>query len=401
MANEAPEVIAARTVTHEVASMLERAPSFRQLDATTRDGIVRDLAAIRGALTHPDSTTRDAGRARPADPYAFALETPNDLLRRRAEARLGASAPASGDAGAAQTAAPAAPTSTPKPPATEAIASRAGALSDEINFPEFVANLIHGTFDALVDASIRQMEAFAELVSAVAKDVDRFTSENVTPNQVRDYLAQQHPRDLALDVPLRPGEGEPRLRRRESTETTAPTWLADYGLAGEELTDDLIEDQIVPAARRKVGENRLQTLATMVLMGMNRIVIKDGSISAKLRFRAAARDSSSVQFAQSHDPGAPGPGSRGSLATVGSTMMVSTVGVNVQADADLKTELFGEVRINFASETLPLEHFVDAAQMALLRGHAKTPASAPAAAAVAPAATPAPAPSTPDGGGAA
>jgi hypothetical protein len=87
-------------------------------------------------------------------------------------------------------------------------------LSDEINFPAFVASLVHGTFDAIVDASIRQMEAFAGLVSAVAKDVDQFTAENVTANQVRDHLADQYPADLALDVTAKP----PRLTRRPKTE---------------------------------------------------------------------------------------------------------------------------------------------------------------------------------------
>src|SRR5437867_542517 len=44
--------------------------------------------------------------------------------------------------------------------ATESIGRRAGALSDELDFPEFVASLVHGTFDAIVDSSIRQMESF-------------------------------------------------------------------------------------------------------------------------------------------------------------------------------------------------------------------------------------------------
>lgn len=48
--------------------------------------------------------------------------------------------------------------------ATESIGRRAGALSDELDFPEFVASLVHGTFDAIVDSSIRQMESFADLV---------------------------------------------------------------------------------------------------------------------------------------------------------------------------------------------------------------------------------------------
>src|SRR4051812_17390778 len=43
-------------------------------------------------------------------------------------------------------------------PATETIGRRAGSFTDEIDFPAFVASLIHGTFDAIVDASIRQMD---------------------------------------------------------------------------------------------------------------------------------------------------------------------------------------------------------------------------------------------------
>ena len=376
MAYPPSEVLAAQKFAERAGAMLVQTPSFQQLDPATRRALVRDLSTIQQALTPP---------ARPPepvhDPYALALETPNDLARRRSLMRQGVN-PNNGvgepaEASAGEPGAGKQPG--PRVAATEAIAARAGALSDEIDFPAFVANLIHGTFDAIVDASIRQMEAFAELVSAVAKDVDRFTSENVTPNQVRDWLVQQYPRDLELTF----ASGQPRLHRRptangDETEA-APAWLADYGLGDQELTDELIEEQVIPAARRRVGENRLQMLATMVLMGMNRINVKDGSISARLRFRAAARDKAAVDYAVSQDPGGQGWGSRGSATYAQSAMMVSTVGVNVQAEADLKAELFGEVKINFVSETLPLERFVDAAQLTLLQRNAHAPANTSAA----------------------
>src|SRR5262249_14945848 len=93
------------------------------------------------------------------------------------------------------------PAPAPKPTATEALAGRTGALVNEINFPEFVASLVHGTFDAMVDASIRQMEAYSSLVSAVAKTVDQFTEENVSPNQARDWLASRYPGDIHIQPP--------------------------------------------------------------------------------------------------------------------------------------------------------------------------------------------------------
>lgn len=292
--------------------------------------------------------------------------------------------------------------------ATESIGRRAGALSDELDFPEFVASLVHGTFDAIVDSSIRQMESFADLVAAVAKPLDQFTQENVTPNQARDWLVEQYPKDLAMFradgafqvVPrIAPGDG------LEEGEPPSPEWLTDFGLQGEPLTPELIEEELLPKARERVARNRLQTLATMVLLGMNRVVVRDGTIAARLRFRAAAADHAKVDYAISDDPGGGGTewGERGSRSYAAPTTKVSTVGVNVQADSELKAELFGEVKINFASETVPLERFVDEAKRTLLERHARSapalmrqaapvpPAAAQPPAPVAPAASPAPA----------
>src|SRR5215203_1457748 len=161
-------------------------------------------------------------------------------------------------------------TPTPRKQATETIAQRAGALSDEVDFPDFVAFLVHATFDAIVDASIRQMEAYSDLVSAVAKPLDNFTNDNVTLNQARDWLVQQYPQDLYLEL----GESPvvlPKLREGEDADSPrSPAWLSDFQLEGEELTPELIEEQLVPFARSRVGQSRQQMLATMVLLDLNR-----------------------------------------------------------------------------------------------------------------------------------
>jgi len=280
----------------------------------------------------------------------------------------------------------------PKSAATQTLASRVGALSDEINFPAFVAALVHGTFDAIVDATIRQMEAFADLVSAVAKDVEQFTNENVTPNQAKDWLAKQYPQDLQVVF----NDGQPSLQPRGTQDNldNAPPWLSEYGLDGQLLSTELINEQLVPMGRKRIGQNRLQTLATMVLLGMNRVVVRDGTISARIQIRAQADDKAKVDYAVSSDPGGPTWGERGSA--VGQPgLMVSTVAANVQTDTQLKADLYGEVRINFASETLPLERFADPARLALLQRNSRSgvPASGASTAASPTALTsPAPAP---------
>ncbi len=48
-----------------------------------------------------------------------------------------------------------------------------------VDLPVFVASLGQGTFHAIVDASIQQMEAYRELLAAVVKTVGEFTSDNM------------------------------------------------------------------------------------------------------------------------------------------------------------------------------------------------------------------------------
>lgn len=277
-----------------------------------------------------------------------------------------------------------------KESATDALGRRAGNLSDELDFPKFVASLIHGTFDAMVNSSIRQMQAYADLVAAVAKPLEQFTQENVSLNQARDYVVEQHPRDVML---VNSGDGltlapTPRTTPAGDDEVLSPRWLADYGLAGEELSVETLEEKVLPAAREHAAKARLQTLATMVLMGINRIVVKDGTIGARLRFRAAAAEHAAVQYATGNDPGTGGEmwGARSSASDPLPSTKVSTIGVNVQSDSELKAELFGEVKINFASETVPLDRFVDDAKRALLERHSRAMPSAPVVKLVPPAA---------------
>ncbi len=70
--------------------------------------------------------------------------------------------------------------------------------------------------------------------------------------------------------------------------------------------------------------------------------------------------------------------------------MVSTLAVNAQNESSVRADLFGEVKLNFVSETLPLDRLADAAKVALVQRHspalrAAAPAAAPRRAAAAPA----------------
>lgn len=81
-------------------------------------------------------------------------------------------------------------------PAQETIARDTSVAADliaAVDFPNFVASLIAGVFDAIVTTSIEQMEAYAQLVAAVAASVHDFLNDTITENEMRDHLADQFP----------------------------------------------------------------------------------------------------------------------------------------------------------------------------------------------------------------
>src|SRR5262245_21037365 len=176
-----------------------------------------------------------------------------------------------------QDSAPLARSAADEPPPADEFSPRAASQVAKITretlnaiaFPTFVADLIKGTFQAIVNASIQQMEAYGNLLSNVAKTVDQFMADNITDNKARDYLASSYPGHFRVEVQ----ENAAQVRVRDKADDLAkPNFKTDLGLTEEvELSDETVEEKLVPAARRKLAQARHSLLATMVLMGINRI----------------------------------------------------------------------------------------------------------------------------------
>jgi len=249
----------------------------------------------------------------------------------------------------------------------------AGALTNavtEVNFPKFVAGLIDGVFNAIVDASIKQMEAYAELVKNVAKSVDQFMKDNVTENQSRDYLVGRYPDYLEIDI-----DGEaPKVKPKEGhDQDNLPDFFADLGLAAPvESLDEETAEQMVPFARRRIAMDRQQLLATMVLMGINRIVVTNGSINASVNFRLDTTDTVTRGFKRTAEQEGMGwkstrPGLFQSWFSPSTTsdsefgrFKVSTVqNDDSEATSKMHVDLAGKVSVNFKTESFPLDKMTD------------------------------------------
>ncbi|MCU7921750.1 MAG: hypothetical protein KZQ88_03540 [Candidatus Thiodiazotropha sp. (ex Dulcina madagascariensis)] len=247
-------------------------------------------------------------------------------------------------------------------------------LVNAVDFPEFVSGLIQGVFQAIVDASIQQMEAYGELLAATSKTVGQFASDHISDAQAREHIASRHPSVVRI---ANTAEGAQLQLREEADDASALQALAGEGQTVD-LDDPQSELKLVNAAKLEMARQRQKLMALMVLLGINRIIVTNGRINAKVVFDITASDlaerkasagltdtTSSTTKAFAGGFGiAPWGGGGGGVSTTQRhrTMVRSSVDDTSESAADMKAKLSGDVRVNFRSETLPPERMLDALQ---------------------------------------
>jgi ribosome-binding factor A len=258
-----------------------------------------------------------------------------------------------------------------------AAAGREGAeiyqdIANAVDFPDFVGGLIDGVFQSIVKASIQQMEAYGDLLAQVVKSVDEFARDNFTPNQGRDYLVERFPRSLQLSVQ----GGAPRLVPTEAGEENGLADVREALQLGDEidLRDEESEQVLAQHAQLEMARLRQKQLATMVLMGINRIVVTDGLINAKVLIDVRTTDRATrTATAAMHDEKNTDRrhGNRGGWFSTAydhtherhKTLVTSATDDTSESRAETRASLTGEVRVNFKSETFPLERLASQTEL--------------------------------------
>ena len=160
---------------------------------------------------------------------------------------------------------------------TRAPADQAWWDLQEVDFPAFVSALVNGVFEAIVDSSIRQMRAYGDLVASATKAVDDFARDNLTDDAGRSWLCAEYPDELALTFVGRKAGRLTVIAKapRSALGRISADMCLHPPLASLDGKDEL---QLAHRARVKLAHQRQQLLATMVLMGINRVVVTDGRI---------------------------------------------------------------------------------------------------------------------------
>lgn len=349
----------------DIANALSQSAAFRALSPADQQEMTQSMGRVFGWL--------GGAPARPMAP---------DFNQLRGG---GSQPPASG--GAAPSGGGTSSTAAPQPGAPGAAGAsqnafqRAGSATREmlgaIAFPDFVASLIQGTFQAIVDSSIQQMEAYSRLLAETAKTVDQFMEDNITDDMAKDHLTSNYGEVFRKDM----SSGRPQMTVATDSVGAGqlPSFLRDLGFDSPmDLDQQAVDDVVIPDARRTLAEMRHQSLATMVMMGINRIIVSDGEINAKLVFHVDATESMTLTFNDYKPTNWTLAGKLGGNAFGASGIVVNTTSLNTQSVVNMNANLTGEVRVRFRSDYFPLERFADSGAIQLINSHARVPDPRPA-----------------------
>ncbi len=294
-----------------------------------------------------------------------------------------------------------------------------GEMVQKVDFPKFVGGLIKNVFQAIVESSIEQMRAYGELIANVAKTTDQFMRDNISEAAGRDFLAESYPDALTVEIggtsdgfaddataasgtPVQPQSRVVAVGDDAAVRIAEISRNLNLNPPVSDITDANAELRLVTAARLQMAKSRQQLLSSMVMLGINRIVVTDGSINAKVVFdmrasdkakrdyRASMNDRSSQSIKNTTKLGYGSWFSPVSAEMTNEAAMdhVATVGSAVdetsESKAEVKAKLSGEVRVNFKSDYLPMDKMATPGMMSVIQGNStpfnpNAPEPAPAA----------------------
>lgn len=390
--------IPAPEVRQSVAQMLTGSPAFAQMSPEDQQKIARDTAIVADYLAQPEGIKGNMIPRGLGMPAAGALADEADFKTHQKAVDAIGKGKFRADA------------------AHEA-ATVAGELLNQVKFPTFVSGLIQGVFQSITDSSIKQMEAYQNMISSVAKSLRQFAEDNISANAGRDHMVDQFP-DL-FEIGSSDDDwnesSEPRLKLREGVDESEALKkvnnkleFADGQMKSLDLSDANVEIALVENSRIQLARQRQQMLAAIVLMGINRIVVTDGRISAKIMYDVRTQDRmtkrrsaqamdvardryGNVQQSWSgsgdYDSGSTTSGkwntedyssdyyAKGTYKYEQKPIITASTSASETSDASMQTkiQLTGAVDVNFKSDYLPLDKMATPQMIAAIQGNA-TPA---------------------------
>jgi hypothetical protein len=258
--------------------------------------------------------------------------------------------------------------------ATDKIASTTRQILNAVSFPRFVTDLINGVFKAITDSNHQQMQSFVELLNNVAATTDDFADANVGADRAREWLVQHYPGSFEI---VRDDDSDPqspaRLQLKDGAAMPPEGGLkTELGMApGDSIPSGEPETALVPIVRQLLARQRQQMLGTMVMLGLQRIVIDSGRLNASMHFHidtssgAKSDEGSRFDWENRFDTsGHVNVGVWGADAHMTNTIgYVSTERNQTTEEMNTDLDLSSSVELIFRTDYLPLERMAGPGQV--------------------------------------
>lgn len=326
-----------RAVRAAVASLLDDAPTLQR----ARPGLRRDLARDMEHISMVAAGLLEAD-----------VRLTEQVLRPQPQA----SALAAGDNLGLQ--------------ATRAAGDTIRQIKDAIDFPTYVTGLITGVFRAIWQSNVQQMEAISELLKAVSASTAEFSRTEVSDSEAAAWALKALPFLRATE-----GGEDGKSGGRVKLEIESSQNLFDHideiknvlGATDKEtgqLDDNNLTQVLLPLAKRKIGRGRQQNLATLVMMGLNRLVVDKGQLHASMDMRVDTRSAADSTARSRLDSRTSASATAGGIfgAWGAAAQVGTTVGI-VKDDENATSEqiasqagLRSSVDLTFHTEPVQLDH---------------------------------------------
>lgn len=206
--------------------------------------------------------------------------------------------------------------------AASRVADTTRQVLNAVSFPRFVTDLINGVFKSLNDSNQQQLHSYVELIQNVAASTEGFAEANVGLSGARSWLADKFPANFVItgaesdDFSTPASQMTPEERAEAQAERDAATRLSlrpgasmpseaamrtAFGLGPQDSVPSGDPESLVPLARASMARNRQQMLSTMVMMGLQRIVVESGRLNASMRFHIDTHSAAANDHASSFD----------------------------------------------------------------------------------------------------
>lgn len=272
--------------------------------------------------------------------------------------------------------------------ANESASARAMAAAtqlEKIGFVDFTVDLVKGVYEVIVNASMEQLQAYADLVSKVSKSLAEYQDEILGSDdtekeaKAESYIYEVLGFTKAATYTLTDEQAEGLSQHfagisiKDGEETKSIEDYINVTGSGKQISHENLV-QIVVEKLKKSTEHSYDLLKTILKIGMQKVVVTNGEIRSKLTFHVDASDDydkiSSQYNSKSSGWGIGGSLSGSSGGLVGKVfggamnvglsggyssrkLKVSVVNEKSSSATNVNVDILGEVKINFRTETFP------------------------------------------------